>query len=84
MSREQVIRAVLAIALCGLAHMSGRAMSTGLIYEDVELQDGATDGSSCYFKIGNDLILIAMPDSYTCQLLEPLKGKRVEFRVVGR
>lgn len=71
------------LVLLGVGSTLG-ATSTGLIFEDVVLEEGATDGSSCYFKIGKDLIFVAMPGSYECELLEPLKGKRVEFRLVMR
>lgn len=74
---------LIGVGLLVLGAVAG-ASSTGLIFTDVVLEDGATDGDSGYYKLGNGLILIAKPGSYEESLLEPLKGRRVEFRLVGR
>lgn len=85
MSRAELgARLIIALGLLVLWQVLTPATGTGVIFNDVVLQDGATDGSEGYFLIGNDIVISVNPTSHEFTLLHPLKGKRVEFRIVPR
>lgn len=75
-----VALAVFAAAMASLAVLKA---NQGIELSGI-LEDGATDGDEGYYKLGNDVIIMVNPRSYEFQLIEPLKGKEVQFLLIAK